>query len=288
MSNCIICGSSQYKILFKKNEAQTHRIVKCLGCGLMYADPQEKIDSELIAEKKDSLQFIDLDNQYVRKQFNQLADYKRITEFINNTKPQKGSLLEIGTNIGVFLNHLKEHNWNVSGVDPDVRYSLYAKKHFGIDIFPGLLESAHFKKSCFDVVIMLHVIEHFYNPAKELGIINRILKPGGLLVIETPKYDTLMFNLLKKRERSISCDSHLYFFTTETLRKLTEKHGFRIIKKETVGRTLSIDRLLWNIGIISKSNSLKRIIKYISQSLRLDKRVIYLNMRDMQRIYCVK
>ena len=57
----------------------------------MYVDPREKVDLEIFSKPKKSLQF------------NQIADYKKMTMFINKIKPQKGKLLEVGSNVGVFL-----------------------------------------------------------------------------------------------------------------------------------------------------------------------------------------
>ena len=66
---------------------------------------------------------------------------------------------------------------------------------------------------------MLHVIEHVPDPVGTLREIWRILKPGGHLILETPRYDTAMFWLLGRRERSLSCDGHIFFFTNESLRR---------------------------------------------------------------------
>ena len=64
---------------------------------------------------------------------------------------------------------------------------------------------------------MMHAIEHVSDPYSTWKEIYPILKPGGIFVMETPRYDTLMFKLLGKRERSLSCDGHIYFFTTNIM-----------------------------------------------------------------------
>ena len=46
------------------------------------------------------------------------------------------------------------------------------------------------------MVVFIHVIEHVPDPLETLRSIYRVLKPGGHLVIETPRYDSLMFKLL--------------------------------------------------------------------------------------------
>ena len=286
---CTICGSSEYDIVFKENEAQIHQIVKCSNCGLMYANPQKAIITETYcAETTESLPPLTEKDQSIQQAHNKVMDYKKIKEFINAETAHIGRVLEIGAYSGAFLNLFKEQGWEVLGLEPNKRAVTYAKDNYGIDMLQSSLEAANLEKESFDAVVMLHVIEHLYDPAMGLEIINSVLKKGGILVIETPTFDTLMFKILGRRERSINCKGHIFFFTFETLKKLLERHGFEVIKKEKVGRTLTIDRLLWNIGVISKNDFVKSVLNKLSKWCCLDKLSIYINVRDMQRVYCIK
>jgi SAM-dependent methyltransferase len=206
---------------------------------------------------------------------------------VNSLHPQRGSLLEIGSGFGYLLARFREDGWDVSGCDPWKAVCAYAEKTHGIQVSATILEDAGIADQSVDVVIMNHVIEHMTDPLQSLREINRILKLGGHLIIETPRYDTLMFKLLGRRERSVSCDGHIYFFTNASLEKLYNKAGFRKVKLWYTGRTLSIERLMWNIGTITKSNTVKKCLASLSTFLHLRKVRIYLNTRDMQRV-CVQ
>ena len=63
--------------------------------------------------------------------------------------------------------------------------------------------------------------------------------------------------------------------------------GFQLIELDYVGRSLTIGRLMWNLGVMSKSDRVQRFMERISGRLQLDKAHLYLNMRDMQRA-CVR
>jgi hypothetical protein len=71
------------------------------------------------------------------------------------------------------------------------------------------------------------------------------------------------------------------------LKKLYEAAGFREVKLAYTGRSLTADRLAWNIGIMSKSDRVKRWLDGVSRGLKLEKLRLYLNMRDIQRV-CVQ
>jgi 2-polyprenyl-3-methyl-5-hydroxy-6-metoxy-1,4-benzoquinol methylase len=135
---------------------------------------------------------------------------------------------------------------------------------------------------------MMHVIEHVPDPLGTLKEILRVLRPGGVLVMETPRYDTLMFRLLGRRERSVSCEGHIYFFTSKTLARVSAKAGFRLLRADRVGRSLSLRRLLYNAGVISKSERLQRKLEALAVALQLDRFSLSLNLRDMERVYLEK
>jgi hypothetical protein len=106
--------------------------------------------------------------------------------------------------------------------------------------------------------------------------------------METPRYDTLMFKLLGKRERSLNGDGHIYFFTTSTLEKIATRAGFTVLKTDYVGRSLTLDRVFSVLGVISKSQLIQKILKDVAVKLHLNKILLSLNVRDIQRIYLKK
>ncbi|MBN2486814.1 MAG: class I SAM-dependent methyltransferase [Bacteroidales bacterium] len=292
---CNYCGADDYKVVFPEGKAQLHQIVKCNHCGLMYANPQtthtvggkvsldEGLNDNIEELEKELADFIPDKNQYLKKQYIQQKDYLKVLDYIDN-RP-KGTLLDIGSYTGVFLNSAKERGWDTLGIEPLTKPRLYSEKEFGLKVLSTPFEKSDIADGSIDVVVYFHVIEHVYDPKAFILKSHQVLKKGGLLVMETPTYDSFMFKLLRHRERSARCDGHIFLFTTETLSKLVESCGFKVVKHDKVGRTLSVDRLFHNFGIIT---GCKKFFNFIATKLRLDKFTIHLNMRDMQRIYCEK
>ena len=285
--SCNLCGADDYGVVFPKGYAQLHRIVRCKRCGLMYANPQELIDCETF-QAPERTQAFDTEGarQYFEKQQVQLPDNERALRVLNGFFPARGKLLEIGSYLGIFLDRIRAAGWTTVGLEPDPGPANYARSKYHLQIEDGILPQPKFNEGEFDAVMMLHVIEHMPDPAANVREIRRILKPGGFLVVETPRFDSLLFKLLGRRERSIhNCNGHIFYFTVPSLRQLVEKQGFEVVRTELVGRTLTVDRLIYNVALIARSPLLMRWMAQLGPKLGLNKLRLYLNVRDMQRIY---
>lgn len=284
---CNLCGADDYTILFPKGYAQVHRIVRCNQCGLMYANPQELVDCERVQSDAHPKIYDETEaRQYLQKQYVQLPDNERALRVLNKLVPGRGKLLEIGSYCGIFLNRIRADGWDVLGVEPDAAAADYARRKFNLNISGNLLPNSELPTHGFDAVVMLHVIEHMPDPSENLQEIHRILKPGSIFIAETPRFDSLLFKLLGRHERSIcNCNGHIYFFTVLTLRRLLEKNGFEVIRADMVGRTLTMDRLLYNIGLILGPPRIQKWFARLGVGLHLDKLRLYTNVRDMQRLY---
>jgi len=282
---CNNCGGGEHEVVFGPGAAQKHQIVRCLDCGLMYACPRDAAISQYAAEGDP----LTLQTTSVVRSFHKLPDYEPIGAELRALLRQGEALLEVGCHAGVLLDRFRAQGWKVRGVDPDPRAAQFARSQYGLDVKASTLEDAGYAGASFDAVVMLHVIEHLDDPARTVGHIARVLRAGGIFVVETPVYDTLVYRLLGRRERSLSCDGHVYFYTERTLGALLERCGFEAVRARRVGRTMSAGRLLWNLGVMSKSRAVQRAIDRLSNGWKLmDRGRLYLNMRDMIRVYARK
>jgi len=286
--NCNLCGADDFKIVFPAGYAQLHRIVRCKRCNLMYANPQELIDAEEFEGVEDLPPSDDPSfAQYLQKQHVQLPDNLRALRKLNGYLPKRGKLLEIGSYMGIFANEIRNSGWDITCLEPFRAAVKYSREKFKLNVIEGVLPQPSLADGSFDAAMLVHVIEHMPDPGQNVAEIRRLLKPGGMLVVETPRFDSLMFKLMGRRERSISItNGHIYFFTVPTLTKLLEKHGFEITSVDLVGRTLTADRFIGNIGVMLRNPKAHGWLSRMSRKLKLNKIVFHVNVRDMQRIYC--
>jgi SAM-dependent methyltransferase len=284
-TSCNNCGSTKSDELFAAGRAQKHRIVQCSNCGLMFASPLAASNLAGYLVPPDHVQPLHDDSAEVRRGRDKLPDYLAIEPVLAALFPTRGQVIEVGSYSGLLLEHFRRAGWAVLGIEPDGRGVEYARRRFAIDVRQGTLGSVKLDPGSATVVLMLHVIEHVDDPVADVGAVARLLKPGGVFVIETPTYDSLAYRLLGRRERSLSCDGHIYFYTERTLSALLAQAGFNLLRVERVGRTMTVERLLWNFGVMSKSKWLQRTLARFSEWTGLRHRYIHLNARDMIRIY---
>ena len=141
-------------------------------------------------EKKKLKQFYDQVGEHYPEEetvYNKLRGLLRKKFVLEWLEKQSGSLLEIGTNRGMYLQHYD------------------GGQRFGIDLSQPVLKQAHrekpvhyavadaerlycFKADSVDRVLCSEVIEHCFNPQEIFRSIEHVLKPGGTALITTPNY----------------------------------------------------------------------------------------------------
>ena len=289
---CNNCGADDAKVLFRAGEAQWQQIVQCNRCALIYASPRAQEPADVLLARKVGSELSDAEKLYIKQRVEkeqlQVRDYSKSRASLNALYPQRGTLLEIGSGFGYLVAAFKSDGWTVIGIDPDGHACEHARNVNHVDARTGTLESVHIPDQSIDVVVMNHVIEHVPDPIAMLKDINRVLKPGGRFVMETPCYDTLMFKLLGRRERSLSCNGHITFYTAASLKAAYEAAGFRLVEFLRVGRSLTLNRLAYNVGVMSKSPAVKRSLESLTRVLGLNHVTLYLNTHDMQRVLLQK
>jgi SAM-dependent methyltransferase len=202
---------------------------------------------------------------------------------IMDARPIPGTILDYGCFCGIFLNEAKLLGWDSFGLEPMAAPAIYARARFGLNVTTGTLNSAHYESDFFDVVTAFQVFEHLLHPDQELEKIHRIVKPGGLVLIEVPNIDNFLVKLLKKRHRHFVID-HISFFSLRTLNMLLKGKGFRPIKAFFPTRILSVKHIAWWLERYRPNQSyLQRNLPASLLNLR-----IHINLRDIITVIAEK
>jgi len=108
-------------------------------------------------------------------------------------------LLDVGSGDGDFLRRARAAGYRVVGqeINPDAVASAQA---MGVDVRLGELADLGFPPGSFDAVRLWHVLEHVPEPLTTLQLAHRLLRPGGVLIIGVPDFDSPARRLFGRRE----------------------------------------------------------------------------------------
>jgi 2-polyprenyl-3-methyl-5-hydroxy-6-metoxy-1,4-benzoquinol methylase len=98
--------------------------------------------------------------------------------------------LDVGFGSGAFLENAAAARRAVAGIDIDDKVVANAKA-LGFTVRRGAIEAFADEPGSFDAITMSHVIEHVHDPIAVLHGVFRLLKPAGMLYLETPNIESL-------------------------------------------------------------------------------------------------
>jgi SAM-dependent methyltransferase len=146
-----------------------------------------------------------------------------------------GAALDFGCGNGVMLRAIEHHEpgWVLDGLDLDDRYRSQLSNIEGFRqlVIAGRNDDA---TETYDLVTMIHALEHLTDPLHSLQEIARRLKPAGLLFIESPNLADNPFDLL--------IADHATHFTPKSIGHLLRRAGFvvKLIATDWVAKELSV------------------------------------------------
>lgn len=129
------------------------------------------------------------------------------------------SCCDLGCGNGALLLSLKNLGCEVVGVEPDPQARHIAQER-GVEVLNGTAEVLPdaLEEGRFDVVFMIHVLEHTPSPIRAIENAVNLLRPGGHLVVETPNNRALGCRLSGATWPWLDVPRHLNFFTEMSLR----------------------------------------------------------------------
>ncbi|MCL4532403.1 MAG: class I SAM-dependent methyltransferase [Actinobacteria bacterium] len=230
---CCVCRSAAEVAV--EYRLQNFQVLRCGRCGLHYVNEVfAQLPGDGIPEGHE--QVGRLHSDYFRKRFRK--NLARIEKLI-----PKGRILDVGCHHGYFLAAARDDGWDTAGIDLD-GYAIKIAREQGIDAQHGVFEESDYPPESFDVTTMFYTIEHQSDPAGAVARAHEALRPGGLLVVETPTDDFLVGKVASVLSRltggrfaaplsylygSSASSGHVYRFSASTLARLLESVGFRVI-----------------------------------------------------------
>lgn len=235
---CYLCGEARATPFISAVDDLTGRpgrftFVRCDGCGLAYQSPRLTLDhvksyygEGYIAHRRTSWGVLSPFFDWVMGALDRAK--VRIVERVGPLGPSS-SVLDVGCGAGGFLSHVVERSGaTVAGVD-FVDLSAHPGLR-GIEFHHGLFYEQAVGTNRFDLVTMWHFLEHDYDPARSLAYARQSLKPGGHLVVEVPRLDSLSFRLFGHRWPGLQAPQHTVLYDKAALIRIMEASGFEVVE----------------------------------------------------------
>jgi 2-polyprenyl-3-methyl-5-hydroxy-6-metoxy-1,4-benzoquinol methylase len=140
----------------------------------------------------------------------------------------QGRLLDFGCGGGEFLERTHRQGWHVIGVDVSAVAVQRVRSQLGLRALVGSLPHPELRPASFDVITMVHSLEHVHTPLEILRQAHRLLVPGGQLLVIVPNIDSLPFRWFGSAWNGLDLPRHLTHFAPWTLQLLLERAGFRV------------------------------------------------------------
>jgi 2-polyprenyl-3-methyl-5-hydroxy-6-metoxy-1,4-benzoquinol methylase len=165
-------------------------------------------------------------------------------------------LLEVGSNVGVFLSVAGEAGWDAQGVEPSRWAVETGRSTFGVDLVHGTAETVSAEAGSRDAVVMLDVLEHLVDPVSTLRHLRGIVHDEGILALSTVNVASLHARV-RRGSWPWFIRPHLHYFTPETLDETLRRAGFEMVEWAVVPRTFHASyiasRVASNHGVLGRA-----------------------------------
>lgn len=139
-------------------------------------------------------------------------------------------VLDIGCSFGDFLIEMQAQGvTNVKGIDFNPEAVSIARRR-GLDVTAGEIDSRTFAPASFDMILITNFIEHVYDPVATLKTCVALLKPGGLIMGETPNRDSWDYAMFRRYWGGYHTPRHLYLFNCGNLSTLARRAGLQTVR----------------------------------------------------------
>lgn len=235
----------------------------CLSCGSYFVNPQPsesslarfyEADVENIIE--DSIIESSID-RYFDTQKRKYFIKHRIEPIIKYLEPET-TVLDVGCGTGVFVRYMLDFGFTAEGIDSSYKSIDIGKERLNLGsqmLTTGDWTSIPADKK-YGLISAWTVIEHLSQPSRFLQFLQSHLLPQGLILLEFPTVDSLLFKYLHKDFFWVMPPYHLTLFSREGMRLLLRRCGFAILEEYNMPRnwnfTNSVSR---KMGIHTPSNS---------------------------------
>jgi len=169
-----------------------------------------------------------------------LAKIAKVKSALSN---ETSRILDVGCGKGFFVKACLDSGLRADGIDLSDTATEFAKTELGINAICGKIEDVHESIAPYDAVTFWATIEHLRDPIKTLSAIRKVLKPGGLLFLDTGIGNDWLDRLLPGFVQWYDPPQHLFVFSERSIAIALSKTGFKVEHIDTCFERSEVRRL---------------------------------------------
>ena len=269
---CVICNS---KRLTHAMDCKGYRLFRCLDCSHIFvvdgASSDIDYDAAYYAAPDKSSENATGYTDYLGNLERRIAGFRARIKQIETVTGRRGKLLDYGCAVGACVKAAKDAGWDAVGYERSAWAADWGRRELGVEIVDGDVLGEAFAPKSFDVVTLWDVIEHVDKPREIFEFVTRVLKPGGLIAMNTVNASSLGARLANKRWRHLAPPYHLNYFTRASLTRLVADAGFEIVRSdlngvlfEAANRSPTMTRLLAPLEYVATHWRLRPMAKALN------------------------
>jgi SAM-dependent methyltransferase len=179
---CDLCSSSDSHAVYSKDG---YSLRECRSCRSVFvADPPPPAELARLYSFANGYHVALRDSARLRDRHRRQAE--ALYGYLADHTAGSGALLDVGCSAGFFLEVAADHGWRPAGVELSPDTAELARRQAAAEVFTGELAEAGFPAEAFDAVTLWDVIEHVRSPYETMRDVHRVLRPGGIVALQTP------------------------------------------------------------------------------------------------------
>jgi len=218
---CGLCDSDDIKELFIKRGTPYKA---CRSCGFRFSVPAANPNFQNSIDAYEAAYI-----QYLEGHVADEKNYRGILRWMSTfTDLHREKVLDVGCGSGKFVRYLRRNSIEAFGIEPsEVLFERYLGDYdwFSKESAESLAANSREK---FSLITLFDVLEHVESPKSVIKGVSQLLTDDGLLFLSTPDVRSLPA-ILTGRYWHFYYDYHLSYFSRQTIEKLCNDCGFRML-----------------------------------------------------------
>jgi 2-polyprenyl-3-methyl-5-hydroxy-6-metoxy-1,4-benzoquinol methylase len=242
---CPACDEeTEHKPIFAVNDCD---IIQCACCGVGRATAADFKPDSYYTESYFNGGHADGYPDYQGSINVLLREFKTVVQELERFVPVGSHVLEIGCAYGFFLKAARS-KFKVTGIE--IAESAVQSCHRnGLDVYQGVVSARLLENiGQVDAVVLLDVIEHLPDPENDLRLLVQALKPGGIVMISTGDFSSVLARKMGPKWRLMTPPQHLWYFTPKGIATMAKRLGLETISIAYPWKTVPLGVILIQIA----------------------------------------